>query len=86
MKKSTQLRYLSMTLFIVGYVGMSYYMDPWLLFFMAMAATGFTTVRDVIELENVEKSLEDHKRITDAALKSIKELRDLLEKEQKENQ
>ena len=82
MKKSTQLRYLSMTLFIVGYVGMSYSMDPWLLFFMAMATVGFTTVKDVIELESVEKSLEEHQRIADAALKSIEELRELLEREQ----
>ncbi len=84
MKKSTQLRYLSMALFIVGYVGLSYYMDPWLLFLGTIALVGFTTVKDVIEMEGLEKSLEDHQKIADNALAALKEFKELLEKEKQD--
>ena len=72
MKRSAKLRYVSMGSFIIGYVGLSYYVDPIMLLFIWMAMFGFLTTKDVIRLEESEQQLEAHQLLADTAIEEMK--------------
>ena len=84
MKRSTQLRYASMGAFVIGYVGISTYIDPVLLLFIALAVVGFSTTKDVIRLEEVESELTEHKKISDEVKKALEEMDESLKQRMSE--
>jgi len=80
MKRSLILRYVSTLAFIVGYVGTSLYVDPFLLLFIALATVGYTTVIDVIRIEESEKELSEQIEVLTQINKALVELRNLTTK------
>ena len=66
--------------FIIGYVGLTTYINPWLVLFASMALWGFSSVTDVIRAEERVRELNEDKNRLEDLLKLVNQI----EKEMKE--
>lgn len=72
--KLTQLKWIGIIAFVVGFVGLSEIYGNWEMFFMLMFVFGYGQTDKIIDMEREIKSLEDHQKLASDTLDSMRKL------------
>lgn len=70
----TQIKWLSIIAFVVGFVGLSEIYGNVEMFFMIMFVFGYSTTDKILDMEREIKSLEEHRQIADEVLGALKKV------------
>ena len=75
MSKIVQLKFISMFLFIAGFVILLEKIDPWIIIGGVMAIQGQSMINDIIALERSLKSLDEHQKIAEDVLSQLEKFK-----------
>ena len=75
MSKIVQLKFISMFLFISGFVILLEKIDPWIIIGGVMAIQGQSMINEIIALERSLKSLDEHQKIAEDVLSQLEKLK-----------